>query len=49
VKKKEQGYTCTPLWAFVACSGVNFTFTFRSTLVSCGRFLEKKNIKLQVI
>ena len=26
--KKEQSYTSTPLWAFVACSRVSFTFTF---------------------
>ena len=26
--KKEQSYTSTPLWAFVACSRVKFTFTF---------------------
>ena len=26
--KKEQSCTSTPLWAFVACSSVNFTFTF---------------------
>jgi hypothetical protein len=26
--KREQSYTSTPHWAFVACSRVNFTFTF---------------------
>ena len=26
--KKEQSYNSTPLWAFVDCSSVNFTFTF---------------------
>jgi len=25
--RKEYSYTSTPLWAFVACSSVNFTFT----------------------
>jgi hypothetical protein len=25
--KKEYSYTCTPLWAFMACSRENFTFT----------------------
>ena len=25
--KKEQSYNSTPLWAFVACSRINFTFT----------------------
>jgi hypothetical protein len=24
--KKEYSYTCTPVWAFVACSRVNCTF-----------------------
>jgi len=26
--KKEYSYTSTPLWAFVACYGVTFTFDF---------------------
>jgi hypothetical protein len=26
--KKEYSYTSTPLWAFIACSRVNFTCTF---------------------
>jgi hypothetical protein len=25
--KKECSYTFTPIWAFLACSSVNFTFT----------------------
>jgi hypothetical protein len=26
--RKEYSYTSTPLWAFMACSKVNFTFAF---------------------
>jgi len=26
--KKEQNYTASPIWAFMACSRVIFTFTF---------------------
>jgi len=28
VKERVELYLCSPLWAFVACSGVIFTFTF---------------------
>jgi len=28
VKERLELYLYSPLWAFVACSGVNFTFTF---------------------
>jgi len=32
VKERVELYLYSPLWAFVACSGVNFTFTFTFTL-----------------
>jgi len=28
VKERVELYFCSPLWAFVACSRVNFTLTF---------------------
>ena len=31
--KKEYKYTSTPLWAFVASSRVNFTFTFTKIII----------------
>ena len=33
--KKEQSYTSTPLWAFMACSRVNFTFYSYITCLKC--------------
>jgi len=37
--KKEKSYTSTPIWAFVACSRVNFTFNVCNILLE--RYLVK--------
>jgi hypothetical protein len=34
VQSRERVYTYKPLWAFVACSRVNFTFTLPADLMS---------------
>jgi hypothetical protein len=52
---KEYSYTSTPLWAFVACSGLKFTFTFNFTVatktaadsfVTCDRYLRERLVRV---
>jgi len=41
--KEKVSYTFTPLWAFVACSSVNFTFyLYTFLIVSRSIFLERE-------
>ena len=45
VEGRVELYICSPLWAFVVCSRVNFTFTFTQHILNCWAKKKWKSIK----
>jgi hypothetical protein len=47
--KKEYSLTLLPLWAFVACSRVNFTFTFYEIVLGFSLVSRSHSIRLRYV